>query len=165
MLRWKNRKGFTLIELIIVIGIIAALAIIGSFAYRPMVRNARIRAWNQTMDSVKTALAAYANDHGGHYPAAPSSATDFNSWAQGNGLAKYIDKEVVNPFFKDTAVQIGANYDSALDGDASGNAPSGAVIGYTVSGPDSDGLYHYTMTYKIGGQEYTVKDALDNSGS
>lgn len=156
-LKMKNRKGFTLIEMLIVIGIIVALLAIVSFSYVRLTRPAKISAWQGSIKELQTALAAYANEHGDHYPDSVSSDTDFTTWAQNTGLDKYLEKALVNPFHKDTPVTIGASLESDVDAK---DAPTGkAIITYTKT-TDSDGYDHYTITYSLNGTTYTVKDSL-----
>ena len=156
-MKMKNRKGFTLVEMLIVVGIIVALLSIIGFSYVRLTRPAKIGAWQGSVKELKTALAAYANEHGDHFPDSASSDTDFASWAQGNGLAKYISKAIVNPFHKDTPVTIGSSIEADVD---AADAPTGkAIITYTKS-TDSDGYDHYTITYSLNGTTYTEKDSL-----
>jgi prepilin-type N-terminal cleavage/methylation domain-containing protein len=66
----KNKKGFTLMELLIVIAIIAILAaalIVGINPARHF-RQARHSTRWQHMESISTAIYTYAIEHGGSYP-------------------------------------------------------------------------------------------------
>jgi prepilin-type N-terminal cleavage/methylation domain-containing protein len=64
----KVRSGFTLVEMLVVIGIIGILIV----ALVPMVRSAQERAKEAAVKtqcaSIETALATYAQNHGGNYP-------------------------------------------------------------------------------------------------
>jgi len=63
------KKGFTLIELLVVIAIIGILSAIGLVSLngaREKARNAQVRS---DLSQMKTALALYADDHEGAFPA------------------------------------------------------------------------------------------------
>ena len=73
----RNGKGFTLIELMIVIAIIAILAAIAIPNFMAARRKARISADKQQLASYATALEVYATDEAlgdGSYPAADTLA-------------------------------------------------------------------------------------------
>jgi len=71
----KNRKGFTLIELMIVIAIIIILAAIAIPNYLRMTERARRSRVAGDFASLATALEAYAVDWG-HYPCDGTAVTD-----------------------------------------------------------------------------------------
>ncbi len=71
-----NKKGFTLIELIVVISIIALLSVIGVTSYQRVQRNARDARRIGDMQELKKALMVYKSIHG-------SFPTDFDSDCQG----------------------------------------------------------------------------------
>lgn len=164
-----ERKGFTLIEMvvaIIILGIVTFFVV--KSAILPMTRYAKVRAWNASMDTVKSALSMYAVVNGEKFPDAPSSVTDFASWASGNGLDKYIDRPVEDPFYKNITVGIGSGSSVTAIDDKSLASATGVqqLIGYTVSdGTDIEGNTfsngQFTLTWKIGNQSYTL---TSNSG-
>jgi general secretion pathway protein G len=65
--RSKARRGFTLIEILIVLGIIMLLATAAIVALVPQQRGARIDTTKIKMKSIQTAIEAY-NVNIGHYP-------------------------------------------------------------------------------------------------
>lgn len=81
----KSRKGFTLIELIIVIAIIALLAAIAIPKYKVSKEKAAITAHNANISMLKTAASLKLNES--------SSSDEIIKWSDGNGDYKnYLDK-------------------------------------------------------------------------
>jgi type IV pilus assembly protein PilA len=60
----KNQKGFTLIELMIVVAIIAILAAIAISQYQDYVIRSQVSEGSSLADGVKTALGEYVNNRG-----------------------------------------------------------------------------------------------------
>ena len=69
----KNQKGFTLIELMIVVAIIAILAAIAISQYQDYVIRSQVSEGSSLADGVKTAVGEFVNNRG-YFPAANSSA-------------------------------------------------------------------------------------------
>ena len=63
----KNQKGFTLIELMIVVAIIAILAAIAISQYQDYVIRSQVSEGSSLADGVKTAVAEFVNNYG-RYP-------------------------------------------------------------------------------------------------
>jgi type IV pilus assembly protein PilA len=74
----KNQKGFTLIELMIVVAIIAILAAIAISQYQDYVIRSQVSEGSSLADGVKTALGEYVNNRG-VFPASNSAAGLANS--------------------------------------------------------------------------------------
>ena len=72
----KNKKGFTLIELIIVMAIVGILAIVAVVAIGDKAGDARDARRLYDASSIQYAFAMYAIDHGDTYLEGPAGATD-----------------------------------------------------------------------------------------
>ena len=83
----KNQKGFTLIELMIVVAIIAILAAIAISQYQDYVIRSQVSEGSSLADGVKTAVGEYYNNRG-RWPISNSSA--------GLALASSIKGEYVS---------------------------------------------------------------------
>jgi general secretion pathway protein G len=68
MLRNKGKKGFTLIELVIVVSIIGVLAAIVIPGYMKFTRRAKEAAVKENMHVVQTGIEVFAVDNEGTYP-------------------------------------------------------------------------------------------------
>src|SRR6187455_3060312 len=69
----KNQKGFTLIELMIVVAIIAILAAIAISQYQDYVIRSQVSEGSSLADGVKTAVGEFVNNKG-HFPLTNQSA-------------------------------------------------------------------------------------------
>ena len=69
----KTQKGFTLIELMIVVAIIAILAAIAISQYQDYVIRSQVSEGSSLADGVKTALGEFVNNRG-YFPAGNQSA-------------------------------------------------------------------------------------------
>lgn len=82
MLNYRKRAGFTLVELLIVIVIIAILAAISIVAYRGMQERARDAMRHSDISAITKALQMYKIDHGS-YPTQnpnPGYGTQGRTW-------------------------------------------------------------------------------------
>jgi prepilin-type N-terminal cleavage/methylation domain-containing protein len=92
----KNNKGFTIIELLIVIIIIGILALIGVVAYGNVQESARNSKRQSDISSLHTAIEAYFVQNNNQYP----TSTEINDDAAG-GFRETELKGVPDETFKD----------------------------------------------------------------
>jgi type IV pilus assembly protein PilA len=100
----KNQKGFTLIELMIVVAIIAILAAIAISQYQDYVIRSQVSEGSSLADGVKTAIGEYYNNRG----VWPGSNADAGLASPTSIKGEYVDQ--VNIAATATGV-IQANYD------------------------------------------------------
>ncbi len=82
----NNKKGFTLVELLVVIAIIAILVVLILVALGVARQKARDSQRKTDVRSIVTALELYADDHGGTFPADQDALYSTAS----DGMAKYL---------------------------------------------------------------------------
>ena len=82
----KNQKGFTLIELMIVVAIIAILAAIAISQYQDYVIRSQVSEGSSLADGVKTAVGEFVNNRGTF----PSTNNSAGLAAAGSILGEYV---------------------------------------------------------------------------
>lgn len=154
----EKKKGFTLMELLIVVVIIGILALAMRLYWPKLTMGAKVNTWKSDMDALQTALNLYNNDHGGHYPDEPDSPEPFSQWAHSQGLDKYMQKPLKNPFYPDIPVIVGG--DDMLQSDLNASDlpknPGNVVLEIDIFDPDAEA--HLAFTKPIGGGSpgYTI---------
>src|SRR6266478_1141049 len=109
-MRKGNRKGFTLIELMIVVAIIGILAAIAIPKFASLIRKSSEGASKGNLGSIRSALSIYYGDMEGQYPSAMSALT-----VSGKYLATTPNAKPPN-FHADT----GAETDASSSNDSAG---------------------------------------------
>ena len=103
----KNRAGFTLIELIVVVVIIGVLAAIAIPAYFSYINTAKITLAYGALDSIRKTLEGYHIDYQ-HYP----ESIDLTTWTDPNGH-QVLDDMLIEQVKNDLTSFNSYNYNSA----------------------------------------------------
>lgn len=78
----RNRKGFTLIELIVVIAILGILAVIAVPRFTGTLENSKLRSHQANIKTIESAIALYQAENAGALPAnnAALTGTYITTW-------------------------------------------------------------------------------------
>jgi prepilin-type N-terminal cleavage/methylation domain-containing protein len=116
-------KGFTLIELMIVVAIIGILAAIAIPRFAQMLEKSREGATKGNLGSIKSAASIYYGDQEGIWP------TTLNAWS-GNAFSRYLDNlspvKVTGSFVAGSAAPNGTRVTMTL----MSSVPTGSGIGW-----------------------------------
>jgi len=163
----NRRRGFSLIELIIVVAILGILVGIVVINGAQFTRPAKIKTWQSSMQSMKEALMLSVSTTGsGTYPAGPASVSEVNGWLSTNNASKFLDKPIVNPFWPNAKVGIStaAPAGSIDQSNDPGTTNPVGWLQYTTSNiTDIDGNTitngKFTLTYMLGGTSYSLSSS------
>lgn len=140
----QRQAGFTLMEMIGVVAVIAILASMATPMIFDAIRNARITAFVEDVNVLRTAVARFYEDTGNfpdHEPTSTSTAShqllsDNPNSAIAGWNGPYLEAELENPFseggFRRIQVETDANYQFDLDGD--GNMDTSRAVVLRVDG-------------------------------
>ena len=73
--KWKIQRGFTVVELLVVVAILGVLTVAVIAAFRPVeqLQKSRDSRRKSDLSQLQKALEAYAADHNGNYPVTPTT--------------------------------------------------------------------------------------------
>lgn len=136
----RHQRGFTLMEMIGVIAVIAILAAVATPMIFDAIRNARVAAFVEDVNVLRTAVARFYEDTGRFPTHIPTDNRDRRKQLTKNDAANpvngwtgpYLEKDFENPFnpggYRSIFVSGNANYQFDLDGDGTMDTASVLVI-------------------------------------
>lgn len=135
-----KQSGFTLMEMIGVVAVIGILASMATPMIFESIRNAKVTAFVEEVNVLRTAVARYYEDTGGFPVHVPTDDRDGYSLLTQNSASSpvggwdgpYIEKEFENPFnqngYRSVLSTTDANYQFDLDGDGNMDTSNVAVV-------------------------------------
>jgi len=123
--RHVSRRAFTLMEMLIVVAIIVALAGIGAFYVLPQLSKSKNNLAKAGAVNVEKALMSYWTDHNQNYPADLSVLTQRDEHG-----GPYIDGDgLLDPWQKPYRFNPSGEHDNGAKPDVFTESPEGVVIG------------------------------------
>ncbi len=136
----RKQQGFTLMEMIGVVAVIAILASMATPMIFDAIRNARIASFVEDVTVIRTAVARYYQDTGNFPVHIPTSTSDRQHLLLRNSTTApvggwdgpYIEKEVDNPFqdggYRSVQASTSPDYQFDLDGDGNMDTTNAVFI-------------------------------------
>jgi len=158
----KNRKGFSLLELVVVVAILGIIATAVMLNAGQFTIPAQVNTWETSMDSLKNSLILFSTTRGGGaFPDPPSAPTDVNTWLSTAG-AYFLDKPITNPFKGGMPAAV-CGPSGTLKAVDQATASTDCVIKYTTTtfqDPINNNITinngRFTITYMIGTRTSTI---------
>ncbi len=136
----KQQAGFTLMEMIGVVAVIAILASMATPMIFDAIRNARVTAFVEDVNVARTAVARYYEDTGQFPTHIPTDARDGRRTLISNSASNpiggwngpYLEMDISNPFdeggYRAILSSGNANYQFDLDGDGNVDTSTAAFM-------------------------------------
>jgi prepilin-type N-terminal cleavage/methylation domain-containing protein len=106
---FSKKRGFTIVELLVVIVVIGILAAITIVSYTGIISKARDSSRAQAVESIQQMLEIYSIDNGGNYPACAGCTI--------NGIASVLIPKYSSSLPDDPLSSTGQHIDYASNGD------------------------------------------------
>lgn len=136
------QKGFTLIELMIVIAIIGILAVIALPAYQDYTARAQVSEAISLMEGQKSAVVEYYADKG----AWPTSNTQAGIADKGSIKGKYVDEVEIEANGVITAKMKAADVNNEIKGKTVSLTPHATTAGTGNAAATANGSFTWTCT-------------------
>jgi len=150
----KNQKGFTLIELMIVVAIIAILAAIAISQYQDYVIRSQVSEGSSLADGVKTAVGEFYNNYG-RFPNAASQINANLSF----GLS--VPTSIVGSYVGSVGITEGSGTGKTIGGVIQAHYSNNT--GFKANNKINDATLLFSPITKAGSMVWTCKKALSGT--